>query len=272
MSDDLEKITGVHAVLEILVARDRKVDKLYLIHGTRRGRLKEIEDRALFLQIPVAFIAPSQLAKICGHNHHQGVLAMVRSYPFATLNEILSMSIKNKTAPFLLILDQIQDPRNLGAILRNAEGAGVDGIIITSRRSSAITSTVVKTSAGASEHLKICRVMNLVQTLETLKDLGIWIYGTDLHEATTSLYEVDGKDAIALVIGNEEKGIRPLVKKNCDWLIKIPMSGKIESLNAAASAALVLYEIRRQRSFSGNRPVDKKPELKYNSRSEQLEI
>jgi len=261
VNDDLDKVTGVHAVLEIIMAQDRKIEQIYLIHGTRRGRLKEIEDRALFLGIPVATLAPKQIAKICGHNRHQGVLAMVREYPFVTLNDIFASSIKSKTSPFILVIDQVQDPRNLGAILRSAEGAGVDGVITTSRRTSAISSTVVKTSAGGCEHLKICRVMNLVQVLEKLKDLGIWIYGTDLHESTNSLYEVDGTNAIALIIGNEEKGIRPLVKKHCDWLVKIPMSGKIESLNVAASAAVMLYEIRRQRSYKSRNIVDKQSEL-----------
>ncbi|MFC1852137.1 23S rRNA (guanosine(2251)-2'-O)-methyltransferase RlmB [candidate division CSSED10-310 bacterium] len=244
----LEKISGVHAILEALTAEDRKIEQIYFNQGTRKGRLKEIEDKASFLNIPVEFIAPSQLTKLCGHNHHQGVLAMTRPFQYVDVETLLSLSVERTTPPFLLVIDQVQDPRNLGAIIRNAEGAGVDGIIMTKKRTSPLTEAVVQTSAGACEHLKICRVVNLVHNLEHLKTLGIWIIGADPHGSRT-MYDIDGNDALAIVIGNENRGLRQLVKKTCDYLVKIPMFGSIKSLNVAASAALILYEIRRQRSF-----------------------
>ncbi|MBN2385111.1 23S rRNA (guanosine(2251)-2'-O)-methyltransferase RlmB [bacterium] len=246
----VDKISGVHAVFETLIADERKIEKIYLVRGVHKGKLKEIAERASFGGIPVELIDGVKLDRLCGHDHHQGVLAMVRPYHYVDLKDLLSVSINQKTAPFLLVLDQIQDPRNFGAIIRSAEGAGVDGLIITTRRTSPLSATVVKTSAGASEHMRICKVMNLVNTLEYLKTLGIWIIGADVS-ASQPLYDLDGREALALVIGSEGRGLRPLVARTCDWTVNIPMFGRVQSLNASVSAAIVLYEIRRQRNFPG---------------------
>jgi len=244
----LEKISGVHAVLETIIAGERKIERIYLVQGVLKGKLKEIIDRARFSQIPIELIAPQKLSRLCGNDHHQGVMVMVRPYHFVDLSDLLAVSAEKKDPPFLLVLDQLQDPRNLGAIIRSAEGAGVDGLILTSKRTSPLSATVVTTSAGASEHMKICRIGNLVNTLDLLKSHGIWIVGTD-PEGPKMMYDIDANDPLALVIGSEGKGLRSLVARSCDWLIKIPMAGHVQSLNASVAAALVLYEIRRQRSF-----------------------
>lgn len=252
MRDDLsqlEKISGVHAVLEALIADIKKIERICLLQGTQRGKLKEIEDRARFSGIAIDFITPTQLDRLSGNTHHQGVMAMVRPYHFVELNQLLSSSTEKSSPPFFLVIDQVQDPRNLGALLRSAESAGVDGIIMTARRTSPLSPVAIQASAGAAAHIRICRVVNLVDTLEHLKTLGIWIIGAE-PTATKTIYDVSGKDAVAVVVGSEGPGMRRLVRETCDWLVRIPMFGKIESLNVSVSAALLLYEIRRQRSFS----------------------
>lgn len=242
----MEKIIGVHAVLETLIANEKNIEKVYLAHGNRRGKLKEIEDRALMLEIPLDFITPKQIIKLCGSQRHQGVMAIVRPHKYLELQNLLQKSIANKKPPLFLVIDQIQDPRNLGAILRTAEGAGVDGVILTKRRTAPFSAIVAKTSSGAINHLNICRVSNLVNALEKLKELGIWIVGT-VPNTDKNIYELKGNDAMAIVIGSEGKGLRRLVMETCDTLVQIPMSGKIASLNASVAAAIILYEIKRQR-------------------------
>ncbi len=166
------------------------------------------------------------------------------------MDEILSET-KNTSLPLILILDEIQDPHNVGAILRSAECSGVNGVILTKHHSATITSTVTKTSAGATEHLKICQVNNLSQTIDELKEKGFWIVGSSL-ENSKNYTEVDYKIPIALIVGNEEKGIRKLTASKCDFLVKIPMAGKIQSLNVSVATGILLFEILRQRNLKSS--------------------
>jgi 23S rRNA (guanosine2251-2'-O)-methyltransferase len=245
----LEKIVGVHAVLEALVADEKKIETIYLIQGTRKGKLKEIEDRALFSGVETKYIAPSLLDRLSAHAQHQGVMAMVRPYRFIDVQQLVAETAEKNEPPFLLVIDQVQDPRNLGALLRNAEAAGVDGVIVTDRRTSPLSPVAVKASSGAASHLKISRVVNLVSTLEQLKTQGLWIVGAE-PKATKTIYDLHGRDPVAVVVGSEGPGLRRLVRETCDWLVQIPMFGVVESLNVSVSAAILLYEIRRQRNFS----------------------
>ena len=190
-----------------------------------------------------------ELAKLAGGINHQGVLAQVSAFQYYSLEELIQGWKKSDKKAFFLVLDSIQDPHNLGAIIRTAETVGIDGIIIPKDRSVAITAAVEKVSVGAVEHVKVARVTNIAQTLKALNEEGVWIAGTD-GEGENSLYETDLNMDLALVIGSEGKGIRPLVKKQCHFLLSIPMQGKINSLNASVAAAIVMFEITRQRFTS----------------------
>lgn len=248
----LEKVIGIHAVLEVLLADEAKIEQIYLVFGSRTERHKEIEERAAMAAIPVDYIAAAQITRLSGLTHHQGVMAMVRPHRLVDLQSLLQRATQRQESPFFLVIDQIQDPRNLGAVLRSAEAAGVHGVIMTSKRTSPLTPVALQASAGAAAHLDICRVVNLVQTLEHLKTLGFWIVGTDSN-ATRTIYDVDGQDAVAIVVGSEGQGMRRLVRETCDWIVSIPMNGKIDSLNVSVSAAITLFEIRRQRSYQARR-------------------
>ena len=178
--------------------------------------------------------------------NHQGVIAIVPPFNYSTIDEILLTANTRQEDNFVVILDSIEDPHNLGSIIRTAETAGVHGIIIPKRRAASVNSTVNKVSAGAASHLKVARVNNLVDTIKYLKEKGLWICGTDVN-TDTFYYNQDLKGPIAIVIGNEGAGISRLVKENCDFLVKIPMMGKIKSLNASVSAGIVIYEAVKQR-------------------------
>jgi 23S rRNA (guanosine2251-2'-O)-methyltransferase len=176
--------------------------------------------------------------------HHQGVIAVIAPKEFATLEDILKAA---GDKPFLVLLDEIEDPQNLGAILRSAECAGVDGVVLPERRSAGLTETVLEVSAGALEHLKVARVSNLVQAMERLKQKGIWIVGAE-GEGDGFFWEFDYNQPIAVVLGSEGKGLRPLVRRTCDKVLSIPMRGKINSLNVASAASVFLFEAARQRN------------------------
>ena len=179
-------------------------------------------------------------------DNHQGVIAIVPPFDYADVDDIIKEANKRNEDPFIVILDSIEDPHNLGAIIRTAETAGVHGIIIPKRRAASVNSTVNKVSAGAVQHLKIARVNNLNETIKELKEQGLWICGTDM-DTNTYYYDQDLKGPIAIVIGSEGFGMSRLVKENCDFLVKIPMKGKITSLNASVSAGIVIYEAVKQR-------------------------
>jgi 23S rRNA (guanosine2251-2'-O)-methyltransferase len=244
-------IIGRKPVLEALNSNE-KIEQVYLLFGQQGNIINAIRVAAKKRGIKCNQIPLERFKEItsalpyrqAGKNT-QGVIALKQDYRFFSLDEILTDAKKN-SLPLLLILDEIQDPHNVGAILRSAECSGVDGVIITKHHSATITSTVTKTSTGATEHIKICQVNNLSQTIDELKEKGFWIVGSSLENAK-NYTEVDYKIPIALIVGNEEKGIRKLTASKCDFLVKIPMSGKIQSLNVSVATGILLFEFLRQR-------------------------
>ncbi len=241
--DDI--IEGRNPVLELLES-GKDINKIFIQSGERNGSINKIIAKAKEKRIVVVEVQKSKLDEISETKKHQGVIAIVPPFEYCDVYDILEYAKEKEEKPFILILDGIEDPHNLGSIIRTAETAGVHGIIIPKRRSVAVNATVAKTSAGAVEHVKVARVSNINDTIKYLKEDNIWIYGTD-GEAKTMYYNQDFRDGVAIVIGSEGSGMSDLVKKNCDGLVKIPMKGKINSLNASVSAGIVMYEIVKQR-------------------------
>lgn len=243
MKDDY--IVGRNPVIEALKS-NRKVEKIFVLDSELKGSIKKIIGIAKEKKIVIQYVDKKRLDQISEGSVHQGVAALVSPYSYCSIDDILRKAKKLKEEPFLVILDEIEDPHNLGAIIRSAEGAGAHGVIIPKRRSASVNQTVVKTSAGATEHMLISKVTNITDAILELKDKGLWIYGTDMS-GEKFYFEEDLKGPVAIVIGNEGKGITRLVKENCDFLLKIPMKGNISSLNAANAASILLYEVVRQK-------------------------
>lgn len=237
-------IVGRNPVLEVLKS-EKEVEKILVTKGELKGSINKIigiaKDRNIILQQ----VDKNKLDLISEGNAHQGVAALVTPYTYSTIDEILDKAEKLAKPPFLLILDGIEDPHNLGAIIRTAECGGVHGIIIPNRRSAHVTQTVYKSSAGAVEHMLIAKVTNISDTIDMLKEKGLWIYGADA-EGENYHFNTELKGATVLVIGSEGKGISRLVKEKCDLLIKIPMFGQVSSLNASNAASILIYEVVRQ--------------------------
>ena len=240
-------IFGMLPVLEALRANSRRIEKILIAEGAREHRIAEIIDLARQNHVPFQKLARESLAKLIepGANH-QGVVAFTASADYTDADELLE-EIAAKENPLVLILDGVEDPRNLGAILRVAECAGVGGTFIPEHRAASLTETVVKTSAGATEYTKIAKVKNLNRLIEELKRNNIWVIGTS-GEAETDYTDWDWNQPCALVLGSEGKGLHRLVAENCDALVKIPMQGKIESLNVSVAAGVILFEANRQRA------------------------
>ena len=238
-------IWGVHPVHELLVTRPRTVHEI-LIQKTKSGKkLQAIIDLARKEHVKVKFSSQFRLAGSRQINH-QGVIAKVM--PFETLKEESFFSLLSQIdEPFLLALDSIQDPHNLGAIIRSASAAGVSGIILPKDRCAPLSGTVAKISAGALAHVPICQTTNIVRMLQKLKEKGVWVYGT-IKEGGKTIFQTDFSGPVCLVIGSEEKGVRPLVKEQCDFRVTIPMQGELDSLNASVAAGVILFEIVRQKS------------------------
>jgi 23S rRNA (guanosine2251-2'-O)-methyltransferase len=243
-----ELLYGRNAVREVLRARRRQVHKLWIAEGVReRGPIAEILTTARGQQIPWQYTERHQLDKGSGGKNHQGVMAEVADYPYVVLDDVLQGVRAADEPALLLLLDCLQDPQNFGSLLRTAEAVGVHGVVMPSRRTVGVTPAVVNASAGAVEHLLVARVTNLVQSMERLKDQDIWIAGLeDLPEAR-SLYETDLDMALALVVGSEGQGLRRLVRRRCDLLLRLPMRGRIGSLNASVAGSVALYEVWRRR-------------------------
>ncbi|HLI90292.1 MAG TPA: 23S rRNA (guanosine(2251)-2'-O)-methyltransferase RlmB [Ktedonobacteraceae bacterium] len=242
-----EYIWGRNPILETLHA-GRQVRRLLLAEGQREAPvIKAIREEAERRHIPVEIVPRARLDQISRGAVHQGCLAQVAERKYASLEEILAAAERKNEAPFLLILDAIQDVNNLGSLLRSAEAAGMHGVIIPEHRAAEINATVVKTSAGASEHLLIARETNLTRTIEFLKRRNIWVIGL-AGEARTLYTQADLTGPLALVVGSEGKGIGRLVREHCDLLIKLPMYGAINSLNAAVAGSIAVYEALRQRT------------------------
>ena len=242
MDDNL--IFGRNAVTELLKS-GRSINKIFIAEGSRDGSIQKIFALAKTAGIVVEFLNRDKLDKICG-GRHQGVVAMAAAANYSTVEEILELAESKYEPPFLILLDELEDPQNFGAILRTAEAVGVHGVIIPKRRSVQLNATVFKTSAGAAEYVKVSQVTNVAQTLKNLRELGLKVIGSDMS-AEIDFRRADLTGGIVLIIGSEGKGMRRLTRENCDELIKIPMVGKINSLNASAAGAVLMYEIFSQR-------------------------
>ncbi|WP_248929047.1 23S rRNA (guanosine(2251)-2'-O)-methyltransferase RlmB [Paenibacillus hamazuiensis] len=241
-----EYIAGKHSVLEALRS-GRTINKIWIADNAQKQLTQPITQEAKQHGVVVQFVDKRKLDQMAEGVQHQGVVAQVAPYDYVEVEDILARARDKQQEPFILILDEIEDPHNLGSILRTADCTGVHGVIIPKRRSVGITATVSKTSAGAVEYVPVARVTNIAQTIESLKEQGVWVGGTDV-EAKQDVYKTNLNIPIALVIGNENKGMGRLIKEKCDFLIKLPMFGHINSLNASVAASVLMYEVVRQRS------------------------
>ncbi|HKP68168.1 MAG TPA: 23S rRNA (guanosine(2251)-2'-O)-methyltransferase RlmB [Pyrinomonadaceae bacterium] len=237
---------GVLPVLELLRARSRRIDRIIVADGVREHRLQEVFDLAREHGIRLDRIQRDKLDKLTSNANHQGIVAFSAAADYVEVDEILDAATDQPA--LIVLLDGVEDPRNLGAILRSVECAGADGVIIPERRAVGLTDTVAKSSAGAIEHVKVAKVANLNRMIEDLKERNIWVVGAS-GDAKTSHTDWDWTQPSALVLGAEGSGLHRLVAENCDTLVKIPMYGKIDSLNVSVAAGVILFEARRQRSI-----------------------
>lgn len=237
-------IFGRNPVIEALQNK-QSIEKIYIQHGAHGDKINHIFKIARSSKIPITKIDSRKINKISGKNNHQGVLALISPIKTLDIDQLLQIVKKDKKFPYIVLLDRINDPHNMGAIIRSSEVFGASGIIYPARESVPITETVVKASAGAVFHIPICKSENLVKTIQLLKENDFWIYGSSA-DATTKLRETDFKRKCAVIVGSEEKGIRPLITKNCDILFGIPQIGKTESLNASVAAGIIFAEIAHQ--------------------------
>jgi 23S rRNA (guanosine2251-2'-O)-methyltransferase len=252
MRKKTEILYGIHSVSEALKARRRIFFELYITKDKISKRLNKIVEAAEALNVPIKKVETTKLEKMAAGNHHQGIGAAVTPYPLAGIADIVDIAGSANANCFLLLLDNVIDPRNLGALARTALCVGIDGIVIPKDRSALPTPAVSRASAGALEHISLVRVTNMANTIKALKKKGLWIVGLD-SAADRSIFLGDLTGSIGIVIGGEEKGMRPLVKKQCDVLMHIPQTGRINSLNASAAGAVVMYEAFRQRSLRESR-------------------
>lgn len=241
-------IFGVHPVREALRSTTVPVQKIMISARIPAPPLRSIIDLAHQRGIPVIYREKESLDRITMGGHHQSVIAILKEIRYANLKEILNRPKQEFTKALLLILDGIQDPQNLGSLIRTGLGCGVHGIIIPKDRAVGITPAVAKVSAGAVSHIPVARVTNIATTIDDLKKEGIWVYGASA-EAKDRIFDLDLTIDLGIVIGSEEKGIRPLVKRKCDRLFSIPMKGPVSSFNAAVSGGMILYEVLRQRTL-----------------------
>ena len=240
-----DQVEGRNAVIELLES-GRDINKIFVSNGEKNGSINKILAMAKERRVIVTEVNRKKLEEMAMSDSHQGVIAIVPPYEYCDIDDILNCAKSRNEDPFILILDGIEDPHNLGAIIRTAETAGVHGIIIPKRRAAGVNSTVTKVAAGAVEHMNIARVNNINEAIRYLKENDVWVCGTDI-DTNTYYYDQDLTGSIAIVIGSEGFGMGKLVKENCDFLVKIPMKGKITSLNASVSAGIVVYEAVRQR-------------------------
>jgi len=245
-------IYGIHPVKEALKSSHIPFQKILIGTSKPPPTLQSILDRAMERGIPLVFTTKETLEKMTKGGVHQNVLAVIEEIPYADIRSILSFWKRSERKAFLLILDGMQDPQNFGSLIRTALGCGVHGIIIPKDRAVGITPAVMKASAGAAAYLPITRVVNISATIEDLKKEGIWVYGAT-GEIRDLIYQFDLNIDVAIVIGSEGKGIRPLVKKRCDRLFSIPMKGPVSSFNASVSGGMILYEVMRQRDIAAGR-------------------
>ena len=240
-------IEGRNPVLEAIKS-GRRMEKILIAKGANQGSINKIKGMAREKNIITQYVDRKKLDSIAHTNSHQGVVAIVSEYEYSSVEDILQKAKERNEDPFIIILDEISDPHNLGSIMRTAECVGAHGIIIPKRRSVGLTAIVAKTSAGAVEYFPVAKVSNITATIEKLKENGVWVYGADMS-GEDEYYQANLKGAVALVIGSEGKGISRLVKEKCDVLVKIPMKGKVSSLNASVAASILMYEVLRQRNL-----------------------
>ncbi|WP_099364805.1 23S rRNA (guanosine(2251)-2'-O)-methyltransferase RlmB [Fredinandcohnia onubensis] len=241
-------IIGKNPVIEALKS-ERDINKIWIAEGSNRGQMNQITSLAKEGNVMVQFVPKKKIDQMVEGNH-QGVVAQVAAYEYAEVDDILAAAEKRNEAPFIILLDELEDPHNLGSILRTADAVGAHGVIIPKRRAVGLTATVAKASTGAIEYIPVARVTNLARTIDELKDRGVWIVGTDA-KGKEDYRNVDGKMSIGLVIGSEGRGMGRLVKEKCDFLLHLPMQGKVTSLNASVAASLLMYEVYRKRNPLG---------------------
>ena len=239
-----ELIIGRNPVLEALKA-GREIDTLYVAKGERTGSVGKIISMCRDAGIIVKDTDPKKLDFMCGNQNHQGVIARVAAHSYASIDDIFARAEEKGEKPFIIICDEIEDPHNLGAIIRTAECAGAHGVIIPKRRNATLSLTVAKTAAGALEYMPVARVSNLAAAMDELKDRGVWIYGTDMKGDVWCQTDLTGP--VALVVGSEGSGMGRLVREKCDFILSLPLAGEINSLNASVAAGIVMYEVSRQR-------------------------
>lgn len=245
-------IIGRNSVLEALRA-GRAIDSLLVARGERSGSIGRILAECREKGIVIKEVDAKKLDSLCGRGNHQGVAAYAAAHAYACVADLLALAQQRGEAPFLIICDELEDPHNLGAIIRTAEAAGAHGVIIPKRHAASLSFAVSKAAAGALEYLPVARVGNLAATLDELKKQGLWIYGADMDG--TPFCETDYSGPTALVIGSEGRGLGRLIKEKCDFIVSLPMKGKINSLNASVAAGILMYEIARQRAgLSSVRP------------------
>lgn len=244
-SPETDIIAGRNAVLETLRS-GRPVDSVFFSSGEKGGALSVIASICRERGIPVKQASAEKLSFKCGHVNHQGVVAVIAAQSYATVEELLLRAEKQGEPPFLVLCDGLEDPHNLGAVIRTAEAAGAHGIIIPKRHSVGLTAAVAKASAGAVAYLPVARVSNLAQTIDQLKENGVWIYGADMEGSSWCAADLTGP--VGLVVGSEGFGISRLTREKCDFLLSLPMKGKINSLNASVAAGILMYEAARQRA------------------------
>jgi len=252
----MEVLYGLHPVEEAVRSGARRLDQVMLARERRDARLERLAEMCHAAGVRVSLESKDQLTRMAKTDAHQGVLAVVRERAFLGIEDLLEAKRAGVVAGgeahrFFLALDGIEDPHNLGALLRTADGAGVDGVVLPERRSAPVSATVAKTSAGASEHVRIARVTNLVRALEQMKQANVWVLGLD-ERGSPDYTEFDFRTDCVLVLGREGAGLHELVKKTCDHLLRIPMAGRVASLNVSVAGAVVMYEAMRQR----RRPVE----------------
>ena len=244
MSENNDYIIGKNPVMEALRS-ERDINKILIAESSQRGQMQQLIQLAKEANVIVQFVPKKKIDQISDENH-QGVLAYIAAYQYAEMDDLFAAAEKKNEPPFFLLLDEVEDPHNLGSIMRTADAVGAHGIIIPKRRAVGLTATVAKASTGAIEHIPVVRVTNMARTIDELKERGIWIAGTDAS-GKQDYRQFDGTLPLGLVIGSEGKGMGRLVRDKCDFLINLPMAGKVTSLNASVAAAILMYEVYRRR-------------------------
>ena len=241
-------VSGRNAVKELL-AGERDIDKVYIQKGEREGSVKMLIAKVRERKIPITEVDKSKLDAISGTSHHQGIVAVVPEQNYSSVDEILDYASSLGEKPFVVILDGVEDPHNLGAIIRSAECSGVHGVIIPKRRAVGLTPVVAKASAGALMHMRVARVTNLASTIDELKERGLWMYAADMGGG--EYYKTDFSGGVGVVLGSEGNGISRLVKEKCDFTVSIPLYGRVNSMNVSCAAAVILSEVARQKKTGG---------------------